>query len=862
MASDLSLAVVLGATLAGGFKGVFGDAGKSVGQLGATVKATHAQLNDVKAYQRTESALDETRAKLGETVASVRGLKQAMAGGDTSPKLAKQLKTTEGNALKLSSALEAQKAKLREQGDALRKSGVDTKNLGAVSERLTRTFEQQKATLASHYALMEKRRHLVGELRSQWVKLAGAVLVARKAIGNAVDFETAMAGVKQAVTFDTPQQFQQMSGDVEALSRRLGVASGELAGLVKDGGELALPRAELVGFAEDSAKLGVAFGLTAHDAGQAIGQWRAAFGLTEKQAVQTADVIGVLGRTTGANAAQLTQFTGELGAAGDALGFTAGQIAALTGSMVQVGATTTNATMGVKSLMTTLGAGRAATDQQRAAFAALGIDADKLAERMQTDAAGGVVALMNRLKQLPQAARMEVLQNLVGKKGIATIAPLINNVDKLRENLRLAGDASKSAGEMQRRFDEQNQTTAATLARGRESWNTLTRIIGNVFTPVLRVVVGAFVRATDVIKRASDEFPRLTAVVVGAAAGFLTFNAAVTGLKLIGTFLPSLRTLGGLARALVPGLGLAQKGIMGIGVAMRGLSLAALANPVGIIIGAIVGAVVVGALLVRKYWEPIKAFFAGLWDGLRDAAGPTLATIGAALAPLKPAWDGIVKVIGVAVGWFKSLLQPVQATKQQLDAATNAGRFWGDVLGGVFNVVAGSIGVAVKLFVGLGEAIGTVAGMTVVGMGNAADAVSGAWNGAIDFIGGLWDGLKAKIAAVVDWVTTKIEWVANKWQTLKGLPGAVWGDIKQAGAAIGSTLAGPAMATAGGPAFALPAPASRGGMTDNSTHTTTIQVTPSPGMDERALAQQVRRELDDRDRAQAARRRSTLGDLD
>ncbi|TFV03487.1 hypothetical protein E4T85_21015, partial [Bacillus stratosphericus] len=46
-----------------------------------------------------------------------------------------------------------------------------------------------------------------------------------------------------------------------------------------------------------------------------------------------------------------------------------------------------------------------------------------------------------------------------------------------------------------------------------------------------------------------------------------------------------------------------------------------------------VGLLALAAVLVYKYWKPIKAFFAGLWDGLKKG-----------LASVSPAFDGLLSV--------------------------------------------------------------------------------------------------------------------------------------------------------------------------------------------------------------------------
>lgn len=864
MANDLALSVVLGATMSNGFNGVFGNASKSVGQLGQAVKATHIQLNQIASYQRTESALDATRAKLGATQAKAMALRKEMAETGGSAKLTKALGTTQSQAVKLSSTLETQRAKLRQEGDALRKAGIDTNDLSGANERLTRTFEKQKSALGANYALMEKRKALRGQLMGQVAKLAGTVLFGKKAIDSAVDFESAMADVRKVVDFDTPQQFAQMGQAITDLSLKLPMARDGIAGIVAAGAQAGLPRKELLRFAEDAAKMGVAFDTTAEDAGQKMAQWRKAFNLTQDQVVALGDQVNLLGNTAGASSLDISEILSQVGPLGKVGGLAGGQIAALGATMRSMGIDTATAGTGVKNLMLAMTAGTAATPKQSAALQALGIDAKLLAKRMTHDAAGAIVAVMMRLRALPKEAQAATLTQLLGREAVGAVAPLLANLDELKKNLHAVGDASKYSGSMQQEFLSRASTTDMALKVGKNAWDALTGSIGKVFLPTLKVVVGSFVKLTSGIVALADRFPRITGAIVAAVTALLTFKTALIVLKLVGTFLPSLASFGGIVRALVPGLGLAKTAVMLLGGAMRATSLAFLASPIGLVIGAIVLALVGAVLVIRKYWEPIKAFFTGVWQGISEAAGPTFKAIGDALAPLKPVWDGFVSVLSAVWNWFGKLLEPVHSTSAQLESATSAGKIFGEALVTAFNLITWPIRTNIKLIMWLGEKIGEVVGWVVTRMPEAADAISGAWNGALDFVGGLWDALKAKIAAVVDWVSTKIEWVANKWATLKGLPGAVWGDIKDAGAALGSTMAGPtpALAAAGGPALNLPAP--RGaGYTDNSTHgPTTISVQAGPGMDEKALAQEVRKQLDDRDRAHAARSRSKLGDTD
>lgn len=88
---------------------------------------------------------------------------------------------------------------------------------------------------------------------------------------------------------------------------------------------------------------------------------------------------------------------------------------------------------------------------------------------------------------------------------------------------------------------------------------------------------------------------------------------------------------------------------------------------------AVVAAIVAGALLIRKYWQPISAFFGGVMDGLRAAFGP----VGELFAPFKPVFTWLGEKLQAVWQWFKNLIEPVQSSKETLDSCRSAGERFG-----------------------------------------------------------------------------------------------------------------------------------------------------------------------------------------
>lgn len=91
---------------------------------------------------------------------------------------------------------------------------------------------------------------------------------------------------------------------------------------------------------------------------------------------------------------------------------------------------------------------------------------------------------------------------------------------------------------------------------------------------------------------------------------------------------------------------------------------------------AVVAAIVAGALLIRKYWEPVSAFFGGVIDGLRAAFAP----VADLFAPLKPMFDWLGGKLKAVWDWFNNLIAPVKSSQETLNRFRDAGVLFGQRL--------------------------------------------------------------------------------------------------------------------------------------------------------------------------------------
>jgi len=236
-------------------------------------------------------------------------------------------------------------------------------------------------------------------------------------------------------------------------------------------------------------------------------------------------------------------------------------------------------------------------------------------------------------------------------------------------------------------------------------------------------------------------------------------------------------------------------------------------------IGLAIAGIALGAVMVRKYWEPIKGFFVGVVLGIGDALG-TVKTIfstvfGAMeyyirpiITILEPIGDIFKTVFGTAVGYIKQLIKPLSSVSDSVASATANGRSFGQWLGyigagvggvlalkGAFMILAPAIGAvgSVLAFVGRTLLLNPI-GLAVTAIAGSAYLIYSNWGKVSGFFSSLWSGVKNIFSSAWEGIKSIFSWtplgvLANNWQPIlnfiggigtgvKNLLGSAWNGLK------------------------------------------------------------------------------------
>lgn len=477
-------------------------------------------------------------------------------------------------------------------------------------------------------------------------------------VNAAIGFESKMADIRKVVDgLDDKKAFAQMSDDILTLSTQLPMAAEGIAEIVAAGGQAGIARGDLMQFANDAVKMGVAFDTTAEESGQMMAQWRTAFKLTQEDVVVLADKINYLGNTGPANAKKISDIVTRIGPLGGVAGVASGEIAAMGATIAGMGVESEIASTGIKNFMLSLTAGKSATKSQKRAMAFLKLNPAQLAADMQKDSRAAMLKVLDSLAKVPKAKQASVMNALFGKESLGAIAPLLTNLDLLRTNFNRVADAQEYGGSMQKEYASRAATTENQLVLLKNSVNAISVTLGDTAEAVMPYLeqLRTFVRANPELVQSAAKF--------GAA------------LLAVGV------SIGSLSRA------------------VKILNSVINLSPAKVAIAALVA----GAMLIIENWDDVAPVIKAVWQeidnvaqemggwetviegvGLVMAGSFTVRTIGALQQSVLLAgrlsgllgkigrMGAMTLTIGVAVSLFKELKDLEQGAK---DAGMDAGAF-------------------------------------------------------------------------------------------------------------------------------------------------------------------------------------------
>lgn len=676
------------------------NARRLMGQFGDSIQRTQGAIKNLerqaRSFERARDAVSKTDAGILKARRQLNALNQLQHTGtvlsEKQQKLMQQLST---RLERLNESRTREIQKMRELGGELKRHGISlTGSDNTIQQAIRRTeqynnqLERERQALARVTRARERysrAQETAGKLKTGGALATGAAAAGGYAAGRflqpAIGFGKEMSRVQALTRIDkNSPQFKALREQALKLGSETQFTAGDAASgqafLAMAGFTPQAIQAALPGVLSMATAGGMDLGETADIGSNILTQ----FGLSADQMDRVGDTLTAAFTRTNTDLRALGETMKYAGPVAGKLGISLEQAAAMAGVLANMGIRGSDAGTAMRASLARLASPPKAAAEALKELGVAVSDANGKMRPMEDVLAD----LYKATRKYGEVDRVSFFKDIAGEEAFTSFMALVDaagdgSLPKLRKELEGArGEAERTAKVMANNLDGDLKSLGS-------AWEGLRIRIADLIDGPLRSVTQWLTRVVSKVTALAQAHPALTRQLLIAGGALLAMTATVGSLSLaIGVLAGPLAKLR-LGFSLLTGSMNAVRllpalwGMVTGSVSLLGGAIGALFSPVGLIAAAFVAA----AVLIWKYWEPIKAFYAGVFSGIMERLAPLRETF----ERFGPVFDVVRNGIIQVFNWFKSLLSPMESSKETLDKCTSAGEVFGRVLGGAIELV-------------------------------------------------------------------------------------------------------------------------------------------------------------------------------
>lgn len=687
MSNNLKLQVLLKAVdqATRPFKAIQNQTRKLSGDIRETrdsIKALDAQAAKIDGFRKTSGQLAVTQQKLKDAKAEAAALAVQFRNTEKpTTAQARALEKARQAAGELQTKSNSLRLSVQQQREALNAAGISTKKLSSEQQRLksaagqaTVSLSRQKQELQRLAQQQERLNHISDRYRkgqelSGRMRNAGAAGVGAATVGAIAATSVLRPGYEFSQANSTLQAtlgLDKNSDDFKSLKTQARSIGDNTAASANDAALAQIIIAKSGGSVDDikaatpvTLNMSQANNRTMEESAKLLMSTKNAFGLANGQVAHLGDVISATLNKTAADFDGLNDALTYIAPVAKNAGVSVEQTTAMIGALAKAGTTGSMAGTGVRAMLLRV---QAPTGQAFKAIKELGVKT--------ADSKGNMRPFFTILKEMQKsfeknklgtAQQAEYLKTIFGEEAASSSVTLMQSAASgLLDDLTKTFQGSDGSTEKLVKVQQDNlggdfkELQSAQEAIGTDLYDQL--------DDSLRKLTQDSTKFLLTVDSWIQKNPALSSGIAKAATAGLIFVGALGALGLV-----AWPVMAGV-NALIAGAGL-----LGTAFSVAGGAITAALGALTLPVVLVVAAVVAGALLIRKYWEPIKAFISGVAEGFTAAAGP----ISDAFISLQPAFNWLGDKVKDLWNWFTKLLDPVKSTQTELKNAGDMGKTFG-----------------------------------------------------------------------------------------------------------------------------------------------------------------------------------------
>nr|DAI15907.1 MAG TPA: minor tail protein [Caudoviricetes sp.] len=655
MAKDMSLIWQMGVAGASETMSILSKAAKSLNEVKDSTEDLVKTQKKLENLDKVAEAYKNANSEYNKAAKNLEQLRKAYAkSNNVTAEFKEQVKNAEKQVDKLNKQKERQKHVFEAARSALENEGIKLegykKKLKEVNEELKKQ-EKLKKSLSKAQAISDMGDAFSKKGSEQLRRGAATGAALAVPIKFYMDVEESQADLRKILGKEAEKYYD----DLAELSKNGPLSQIEINEIAGSLAQSGIAGEDIVAYSDMAGKMKVAFDISTDEAGTFLAKTKEQLNLSKDELFSYMDTLNMLSNNYSVTAAQLADVSARTGGFAKSINLSKESNMAFATSLISTGVTAEQTSTVLGKLYSELSQG-ANTKNKAAALQRLGFDPGTINKEMAENAEGTILKVLEKIKNSNVADKSALISDIFGsdKSVINGLSVLSENLDGVKEKLDKAKQAVSENEKVNGEYEDRLNTLTNQLKIFRNNAFNALADIGKSIAPELKETLNTLKEFAGKIANFIKENPKLVAFIVKMVAGFAAMNLGmgVANKLLLGPFAKGVgwlykfgafKSKGGVFFALKKMFPLASK-VFGtfvkIGTFLGGkfigiikavglaLKVAFTANPVGLIIAAIVAVIAIFVLLykkcewfrngVNKAWKAIKEGFKATWTWIKN----------------------------------------------------------------------------------------------------------------------------------------------------------------------------------------------------------------------------------------------------
>ena len=522
----------------------------------------------------------------------------------------------------------------------LNKLQKEAKNFGSVGA-------QQVAVVGTKMQDLGNKVTAVGQKFKVISAVASTALVGITA--SAINFETAFTGVTKTVD-GTDEQLENIKQGILDLSEATASSATDIAGVAEAAGQLGVKTENIMAFTETMVRLGDSTNISASDAATAIAQLYNVMGADINTVDQFGAALVALGNNAATSENDIMNMASRIASSGKQVGLTEQQVLALATSLASVGLEAEGGGSAISAVITEIDKSVALNSDSLKTWASVaGMSVKEFKQLWQNDAMTAIQAVTKGMGDAKAGGQnLNVILDNLGVTSLRQTDTMkrLSGASELMSNMvQISNEAWSENTALTNESEKRYQTTAAKMQQLKNTVQELCVKLGEILLPIIQSVCDSLSNFASWLTGLSPTAQKVVLVVLAIVAAI--------GPLLI--FIGKLISSVGAIIEFAPKVASAFKAIK---TAMAALNAVMLANPISLVIVAIVALVAIFVVLWNKC-EWFRNFWIGLWEKIKNAVSQAVENIKKFLDNMKTVIDGVKNNISIFFENIKNFISQV-----------------------------------------------------------------------------------------------------------------------------------------------------------------------------------------------------------